>query len=503
MNVPGAISLAAAVAGLGVAGLAFGVGRSPRWSRYRLLWLIALLAAVYCGLDVIATAELAPEVLLRITRLQSAIGAFDVVAWHFYADRHLRQTPSKVELLPRIAVAFVGAGWFLPGAFLDGSTTRYAVPALGATYQYANPTPLGIVAFVAEVGLLAFAFARYVRASRAGVDGALSHAAVLGIGLGAAAYDVVVTSGAIHGPFLLCLSLIIAVCTLAINVIRMFIADAQELDLLTRRLEHLVEERTNELVSTESALLRAEKLAALGQLGAGVAHEINNPAAAIAGNLEYLRDELQEQHVSAEALACIDESLEAVDRIATIVRQLLDVGRAAASASPAGDATSVGLLVQHAVATARATLSSPPAITTDVGKALFVRAEGASVMKVLVELIVNAGEMIGGAEGGHIVVRADAVGADIVISVTDNGPGMSEETKRRLFEPFYTTKPFGHGMGLGLSRCLGIVRSLGGDLIVDSRPRQTSMRLRLPAARPPASTPPAASGDEPLAGTGR
>lgn len=485
MNLPAAISLAAAVVGLGVGGLALGLASSPRWARYRLLAVTALFASIYCGMDIISTLELRPELLIRLTRVQSTAGALHVVAWLVYADRQLGRTAPRWEAGARIAMAVIGAGWVVPDLLLDGSTTRYAVPALGVTYQYATPTALGGVVFALEVGCLAVAFMRFVRAAQNGVEGARSHGAALGMSLAAAAYDSLVTVGAIDGPFLLSLTFMATVAVLGALLARAFVADARELDGVKHRLEQLVAERTKELVAAEGALVRAEKLAALGQLSAGVAHEINNPAAAVVGNLEFLREELESGRVGEETFDCIDDSLEAIDRIAKIVRQLLDIGRAAATA-PAGDAASVNRAVQQALATARTSLASSTIVATEVDDDLFVRGDEGSVVQVLVNLITNAGQAVAGFAKGRILIRALESGDDVVISVTDNGVGMSEETKRRLFEPFYTTKPIGQGTGLGLSLSLGIVRSLGGDMFVEARRGETTLRVQLPIATAPA-----------------
>jgi len=485
MNLPAAISLAAALVGLVIAGLALGIGSAPRWRRYRLLYLIALFAAAYCGLDVISTLELQPALMVRLGGLQSTMGALHVVMWVVYCDRQLeRPVARRWQNAARAALAILGVGWMVPGLLLDGSTTRFPFDALGVTYQYPNPNAFGIVVFALEVTCLTIAFGRFLRAARGGYEEGYAHAAAIGLELVAGIHDTAVTVGLIQGPFVLSLSFIGAVGAIGVLLTRAFVADARELDAMTHHLEHLVDERTKELVAAEGALVRAEKMAALGQLSAGVAHEINNPAAAVAGNLEYLREELENGRVGDEALECIDDSLQAIDRIARIVRQLLDIGRAAATA-PASDATNVSRVVEHALRSAHASLPPRAVVSTEIDSELFARADEASLVQIVGNLIKNAGQAVSDLASGRIVVRAVESGDDVIISVTDNGVGMTEETKRRLFEPFYTTQPFGKGTGLGLSLSLGIVRSLGGELLVDSRPGETTMRVRLPVASVP------------------
>lgn len=489
MNLPASLSLASAVVGLAVVGVALLLGSSPRWARYRLLSATAALAAVYCGLDVIATLDVRPDLLVALTRVQSMAGALHIVTWHYYADRSLDREPARWERVARIAMAVLAACWLLPHLMLDGGTLTFPVPALGVRYQYATVTPVGAAMFGLEAAFYVLVLVRYVLAARRGVEGAVAHAVALGVGVPAAVHDSLVSVGAYRAPFLLLVAFIGSVAALGVILTRAFIADARALDGMTQRLERLVAERTKELVATEAALMRAEKLAALGQLSAGVAHEINNPAAAVAGNLEFLRDELRGGRASADALACIDDSLDAIARIAKIVRQLLDLGRAAATAPTDGAASSVSRAVEQALATARSSLRASVVVTAEVADDLFVRGDEASIVQVITNLVVNAGQAIPESRVGRVLVRAIEEGDDVVITVADDGDGMSDETRRRLFDPFYTTKPVGEGTGLGLSLSLGIARSFGGDVSVRaSRPGETVMCLKLPIATAPSPT---------------
>jgi CheY-like chemotaxis protein len=124
----------------------------------------------------------------------------------------------------------------------------------------------------------------------------------------------------------------------------------------------------------------------------------------------------------------------------------------------------------------------------DVPDDLLVRAEEASLVQVVVNLVVNAAQAIPRDRRGRIAIRAYGEGKRVQLEVTDDGSGMSDETKRRLFEPFYTTKAFGEGTGLGLSVSLGLVRSMGGDIEATSEPGRTTMRLSLVQSSSPSSS---------------
>jgi C4-dicarboxylate-specific signal transduction histidine kinase len=112
-----------------------------------------------------------------------------------------------------------------------------------------------------------------------------------------------------------------------------FTSATHRLDMLSSQLEGIVTERTRELAKAHEALAQAERLAAIGRLSAGVAHEINNPSAAVVSNLSYLKTSLRSGDVPDDAVDALEDSLTSMDKIARIVRQLLDTGRVAASDS--------------------------------------------------------------------------------------------------------------------------------------------------------------------------
>ena len=488
LNVPAVVTLTAAVFGLCVGALAFLLGGSPRWSRYRILSASAWTASAFCALDVVCTLRVQPSTLTFALQLEGSLAVFYVILWHVYTDRYLKLRPRKWALALRAAVGLLAGAWLVPGLMYDGTTVEFE--ALGVVYHYPRATPAGGAAFAIEVLCLVPPLLRYVQAFRKGTEGAAIHIASVATVLATAAHDSFVGTGVWHGPFLLPFGVIASVGSLIVLLARSFVADARQLDHLTQHLEQVAADRTNELVDAEAALMRAEKLAALGRLSAGVAHEVNNPAAAVAGNIEYLRQELEAGRIPPDAIASIDDSLDAIDRIAKIVRQLLDLGRAATTAGPSTRTVSVSRAVQKALGTARTSFRPSITVTTTVSGELFARGDEAALVQVLVNLLVNAAQAIPTTRAeGKVAIAATGEGGRIVIAVTDDGTGMTEDTQRRLFDPFFTPKPFGEGTGLGLPLSLGIVRSIGGDLRVESRPGQTTMFVDLPASDAPSTSP--------------
>jgi signal transduction histidine kinase len=233
----------------------------------------------------------------------------------------------------------------------------------------------------------------------------------------------------------------------------------------TRELDAKVAERTRELADAQQQLVRSEKLAAIGQLTASIAHEVNNPIAVIQGNLDLLRELLgpEAERVRAE-FRLLDEQ---VERMRLIVTQLLQFARPteyAGYAEPVDSARVIEdclVLVGHLLVKTRIVLERELAAS---GQPVLNRQE---LQQVLVNLLVNAIHEM--PEGGRLtLVSRDVDGGDAIeIEVTDTGPGLGPELLRELFKPFVTRKKDGTGLGLWISR--SIVERYGGELFAADR----------------------------------
>jgi signal transduction histidine kinase len=230
-------------------------------------------------------------------------------------------------------------------------------------------------------------------------------------------------------------------------------------------LDAKVAERTRELEAAQGQLLRSEKLAAVGQLTASVAHEINNPIAVIQGNLDLVRTHLPPEvsNAARDELRLIDEQ---VERMRLIVTQLLQFARPAEYAGyvTAVDTTQVAedclVLVGHLLAKSRIML------TRDFGATRQPAINRNELQQVLVNLLVNAIHAM--TDGGTLTVRTrDVEGAHVAIDVADTGPGLEAALMDQLFKPFVTRKKDGTGLGLWISR--SIVERYGGELVATNR----------------------------------
>jgi signal transduction histidine kinase len=483
MNPAIALSLVAAVVGALVALLSLRFSSAPGWRPYRGFAWVAGSAAVYCACDAVMTTGISRSALIAITHVENAAACIHCAAWVAYVQGRLGSPARAWDGVVRYAVLVLAVLWLLPirGLMLTDEVLEFPVSWLGLRYVLAQATTFASLSFVPLIATLVMAMIRYRRGAGRGVRDVLLHRVAIGAIFVAAVNDALVASDVLHMPLLLSLAFIGAVGAMGMAFTNDFVASARELERLSAELETRIAKRTGELLAAESALLRAEKLAAVGQLAAGVAHEINNPAGALAANLAYLSEGVGRGKLPADARECLEESEEAVARIAKIVSQLVELRVEPTSLADSDCSVLLLAVVEAALATAKARIGSHVTTAVDVSAILSVRADESSLAQVLVHLIVNAAQAIPNGSRGHIALRATQDRERVRLTIVDNGTGMSPEVERRMFEPFFTTKQHGEGTGLGLSVSLGIVRSMRGELKVLTSSAGTSVEVILPA----------------------
>ena len=267
-------------------------------------------------------------------------------------------------------------------------------------------------------------------------------------------------------------------------------ASREDMEGWVEKLEEKVKERTAELRLAEAEVARGEKLASIGQLAAGIAHELNNPLTGVLTFTTLLRKKMPEGSTDAEDL---DLVIRETRRCASIIRRLLDFAR---EKTPEKALVDMNQLVQETVRfVERSAALQQVEIVADLDPDLPKLSVDADLMKqVLINILVNAQQAIEGR--GRITVRSALLpprklaGAGepvpvVEIAITDTGCGIPAANLQRIFDPFFTSKEVGKGTGLGLSVSYGIVRSHGGEIEVESTVGEGStFRICLPA-RPP------------------
>ena len=275
-----------------------------------------------------------------------------------------------------------------------------------------------------------------------------------------------------------------------------------------------------ERLRLESQLAHAQKLEAVGQLAAGVAHEINTPTQYVGGNIRFLDDAFttvtgllaeitrlvrdagdgfvpatdlalalsvaDADYLQAEVPVAIRQSLEGVERVGEIVRSMRELSHPARNLM----GTDLNRVIASAVRVAGSEWQGIAEVCTELDPGLpLVPCQAGGINQVIVNMLVNAVQAIeaGSAQysrgSGRIVIATSMAGADAVIRITDNGSGMTEEVRAQVFHPFFTTKEVGQGTGQGLAIAHSVITKHRGSITVESEPgRGTCFTIRLPLA---------------------
>jgi len=250
---------------------------------------------------------------------------------------------------------------------------------------------------------------------------------------------------------------------------------------IRERLEREVALRTAELREAQEGLVHAAKMAALGQMSAAMAHEINQPLTAMQmqlGSLRLLLDSGRQDDVR-EGLQRIDALLQ---RIAGLTGHLKTFARK----SPAGLSERLRLsdvLEQTLQLLAPRLRSEQVQLNTEIDGTALVLGDAIRLEQVLLNLLNNALDAMATAESRQLQIRIERQAEQCLLSIADSGGGIAADALAHVFEPFFTTKPVGAGLGLGLAVSYGIVRELGGSLEAANGAQGAVFTLRLPAAR--------------------
>lgn len=266
----------------------------------------------------------------------------------------------------------------------------------------------------------------------------------------------------------------------------------------------------------EQRLSASHKMESIGVLASGVAHDFNNVVGAILANVAMAREDAEHGHRAA-LLNSLAQIHQAGLHARQIVRQMLAFGRNHPDERRVLDLMPI---VEESMALLRAALPRKAAIDAcfeyAAGARAYAEVDATKLSQIVLNLVTNAAHALG-PTGGHVEVglrpcvfdegRARSLGMKagpyVNLWVRDDGCGMSDDTLRRLWEPFFTTKPEGQGTGLGLPMVLGVVREHGGVIEVDSAPgRGSCFNIYLPAAAAPDAAPPAAGADPATADAG-
>ena len=291
---------------------------------------------------------------------------------------------------------------------------------------------------------------------------------------------------------------------------------------LARRLEELtalnteLSETQSRLIRSQQQLAQSEKLASIGQLAAGVAHEINNPIGYVFSNfgtlqvyladllslidafveaetsimneslrdkLKQLRKEIDLDYLKDDVLDLMRESREGIERVRKIVQDLKDFSHVDASTDWQWADLHRGL--ESTLNVAHNEIKYKADVVKELGQLPQIECLPSQLNQVFMNLLVNAAHAMNDSKRGTITVRTGLTDEQVWIEVQDNGCGIPAEVQGRIFDPFFTTKAIGKGTGLGLSLSYGIIQKHHGDIRVASTLGEgTTFRITLPVRQP-------------------
>ena len=264
-----------------------------------------------------------------------------------------------------------------------------------------------------------------------------------------------------------------------------------EIAKLNESLEGRVEQRTRELQETQNQLMQGEKMKSLGQLVAGVAHELNNPIGFVHANLQLLDEYIEKLVVAQESgvdatryrdaiTKLLSRSREGTERVKKIVQDLRTFSRMDQADLQMAQLTDE---IDRTLALMEPRFKGNIEVVREYKSLPDVSCYPGQLNQVFLNLLMNACDVL--EEGGTITIRSEPIEEGVRIEFEDSGPGISAEVQRRIFDPFFTTKEVGKGTGLGLSLSHGIVERHGGTIAIRSQPGEGAIfRIELPLVAP-------------------
>ena len=375
--------------------------------------------------------------------------------------------------------AFAG---LIPGALYGDGTVLRGTGLLGIEYVDVELTLLGRIAPLTLLpGVLGFIWSA-VRAARTDADRKLVLTTMLASSA-TVSVDIATSGGWIDAPYLFAPIYTLTAIVYTALLLRHFVVALTRVEASAGLLQRAAESRARELRESDLQLAQGVRLAALGTLAAGLAHEINNPVAFIRSNLNYLAELPASQREDPEFEEVLGETEEGVARLRGIVDELL---RMSSPGSAGFGEVRLSEVVESALPTLRFEARDDVALEARLVPIPAVHGDRNLLGQVVANLVLNAIQAVR-TGGTHGVVRIATFSDDrrAVLEVSDTGPGVAPAVAQRIFEPFFTTKPAGEGTGLGLAVSRQLVERHGGKLSLVASERGARFQVELPLLHSP------------------
>ena len=460
MTLPATLSFTSASVGLLAALLALGMSSAPGWRELRWFAACAACAALFNLANAPITIHGVPdEVLLVSSRLNLFFGGLHASAWFMFIAAQERRSLSKLERV-MVPLGLLWSGFALvPGLIVQNRIEPRHVAWLDVTYCDSPPTTFGKLSIAYYVACVIYLLVRAIVRWLRGDPLARSQAFAVGGVVVGGIHDALATADIIRSPYVLDISLIMLVLVVGGSMTTRFVANMRE------------------LAAAQKQLVARERLAALGELSAVVAHEVRNPLAVVFNALAGLRRTSVSEDERGKLLEILQEEAE---RLRDIVSDLLEF---ASPRPPVSAPASLDEIVRGAVEAARSVVGSK---TDDVvidasGEATSPRTnlecDERLVRQAVLNLVTNALQASG--RRGPVQVSIGDDDDTLAVLVADDGDGVPEDMRERVFTPFFSTRPKGTGLGLAVvKRC---AEAHGGRITLRANgARGALFELRLP-----------------------
>lgn len=452
------------------------VARAPGWRHYRTFSLIAMVTALYAMLEVSAGS-------LSGAHWQSKFGASASLLlalasgplWLRFDAQQEGRSLSRPEQGASVVLLIGCALCLIPGLMIGDWQTIHS-SWIEITYHVPSTTWLADIFIAALLLSMVQLVIRYAHRAWSGNGSWLRMSSGLVFTLGEVEEGLTAT-GVVDWPFLGCSAFTAGILLMAVGLGVHVARNAEQLAAINLELKARIAKRTEDLVVTREALMATERHVALGQLAAGVGHEVNNPLSYVKGNLDYLREQLLENpsiDKEDEALQAIDDALHGSERIRVVVDNLTTYARSA----PITGAAQVANAVDVAMRVVRPHSKFTMRMEMQLQETTPVAIDESRLIQVLVNLLINAAQASRSVSPPPTTtIKAWQDHLQVVIEIADHGCGMSPSILASVLQPFSDAN---EESGIGLFLCRSLIEAADGSISVTSTDGiGTTVQLRL------------------------
>ncbi len=484
MGLASAVTAAFAVVALCTAIFNFWLFLKRRQERAHLWLAIAAMGIVILSAGsalIYESNDLARSIEIQVAQLNAAV--LLIVGFQRFSRHFLKVTFRRLELATYAYTAGLVVAFNLsPELMLRPVAELREISLFGQSYVQAPLTPLAMVllaGLLVALGSLLPIYGREIH--RIDVNGRAVFGALC-LWLLCGVNDVAVSGGLYPGTYLIGFGYCVFVIFFTAILVGRFVASMEKVEAAAGTLQQLVDARTEELRQKDLALAHGERMATLGTLAAGVAHEINNPIAFISSNLNQLAEAWKEGEAEpVEDL--LTETREGVDRIRGIVQELLTLARRGDGVSEPLDLRQV---VRSVLPILRHEARNRARIEPLLGDVPPVSGDARLLGQVVLNLALNGLHAMpeGDPHAHRLTIKTAFEDGSAWLIVRDTGTGIPEDVLPHIFDAFFTTKDQGQGTGLGLAVTNQIVSRHRGRLDVETGPDGTAVTVELPPCEP-------------------